>query len=305
MDIFFELLTKLIPIFLLILLGYIAGKYFKVNKNTVANLLIYIISPVVVFYGVVTTEINAGTLALPIIFFAVSCLVALITYGVANFVWKDGNRNAVAFIGGSSNSGFFGLPVAVALFGEGSISVVALAILGTTLYLTTFGYFLAAKGKHTSRESLIKVLTMPILYGFIIGVFIHYINFSVPSNFLDIARSFNGAFIVLGMMMVGLGLADIKRYEFDKVFVFLSFFAKFVIWPAVILGIILVDRKFFGFYDEYTQKILVMLSLVPVAGNIVAYSTILKSHPEKSALSVFLTTIFGLIFIPIVAVLFF
>lgn len=301
MELFFELSIKLVPIYILVLLGFVAGRYLNIGKESVANLLIFILAPIVVFNGILNTEMNVGTLSLPLLFLAISCVVAMTSYFLAGFVWSDSNRNILAFLAGSSNSGFFGIPMVVAIFGTSAIGVAALAVIGTTLYLNTLGYFIAAKGKHSTKESLKKLLQMPIIYASIAGLIANFANLQINEQYSNLINNFNGAFIVLGMMLVGLGLADIKKIRFDLKFIAFSTFSKFILWPLAVLIILVLDDIFFGIYDEQTRKIIFMISIVPIAANVVAYSTILKSHPEKTALSVFITTITALLIVPIVA----
>lgn len=301
MDLFIELSVKLIPIYILVLLGFISGKFFSISKDSIANLLIYIIAPVVVFNGILIIEVNAGTLSLPILFLVISCLISAVSYFLASFFWSDSNRNMVAFLSGSSNSGFFGIPMVVAIFGTSAVGIAALAVIGTTLYLNTIGYFIAAKGKYSTKESLVKLLQMPILYACIAGLVANYMNLQINSQYAELLNNFNGAFIVLGMMLVGIGMSDIKKVKFDFKFVIFTSFAKFILWPLAIIVIIIIDNIFFGIYDEQVRKIIFMLAIVPIAANVVAYSTILKSHPEKTALTVFITTMLALVIVPIAA----
>jgi predicted permease len=72
MQLFLFLVAKLIPLYLLIAVGFVAAKYLNAKKETLASLLIYVIAPVVVFYGVATTKLTVSALALPIIFFVFS-----------------------------------------------------------------------------------------------------------------------------------------------------------------------------------------------------------------------------------------
>ena len=303
MDIFLELLVKLLPIYMLMILGYIAGKYLRVQKEAIANVLVYILSPVVIFFGVLNTKLSVGTLSIPILFFGVSCVVAGLMYILSGIFWKDTTRNTLAYIAGSSNSGFFGIPVVVAIFGPDAIGLAALAVIGTTLYLNTVGFFIAAKGEHSSRESVLKVLKMPIIYAFSLGLLAQAVQIQPNETYLELANNFNGAFIILGMMLVGIGLSEIKKIKMDLRFISFAFFSKFIVWPFIVSAIILVDSWLFGIYDQRLQQIIFILAFVPIAGNIVAYTAILKSHPEKSALAVFLTTIFALVLIPAVAVI--
>jgi len=163
MAIFFTLFIKLIPLYGLILLGFIVGRLFKKLKEPIAKLVIYIIAPVVIFTGVATTRISFSTISIPILFFSICAFISLSIYYLSGFVWKDSTRNTLAFIAGTANTGYFGIPVAAAIFGNEAIGIVALALLGTTLFMNSFGIFLAARGRYTVKESLLRVLQIPIL----------------------------------------------------------------------------------------------------------------------------------------------
>src|SRR6266576_3159085 len=103
MSIFFILLIKLIPLYVIIVLGYLGGRYLHVKKESIATLLIDIIVPIVVFTGAVTTQVNLSTMSLPLLLFLVCFIVSLITYFIAGFFWKDSTRNILSFIAGSGN----------------------------------------------------------------------------------------------------------------------------------------------------------------------------------------------------------
>ena len=287
-----------------IFLGYLGGKFLNIRKETIAPLLLNIIVPVVIFTGVVNTKIILSTLSIPLLFFLVSSSISLLVYYLAGFVWKDSTRNILAFASGTANTGYFGLPVAIAIFGNSAIVIVSLALLGTSLYTNSLGYFLAARGQHTAKESLIKVLKLPILHAFFIGLLVNLSGIKLGAIYFDMAKNFNGAFVILGMMIIGLGLADIKDFEFDFKFIGLSLFIKFFVWPLIILIIILLDNYTFKIYDHNLYKILILMAIVPVATNIVSYATILKAQPEKLSLVVFISTLFALFYVPLISALF-
>jgi malate permease and related proteins len=305
MSVFIALFDKMLPLYGFIGLGYIAGKYLKVQKESVATLLIYTIVPVVVFTAVATTKITPTTIALPAMFFLVCCLLASLTYYVSGLFWKNATRNIIGFISGSANTGYFGLPAAVALFGNQAIVPVVLTVVGTTLYNNTFGFFLAAKGNHTTTESLKKVRQLPVLYAFLAGIIISALSINLGSIYLGAAADFNGAFIILGMMLVGMGLADINKYEFDKLFIGISLLVKFILWPLAMLAIVVIDSHTLQIFDPAIHKTMILMAIVPVAANTVAYATVLKTEPEKASIAVFISTIFAIFYVPLVAALFF
>ena len=304
MDIFVTLLIKLIPLYILILLGYVGGKYLHIKNDSIATLLIDIIVPVVVFTGLITTEINLSTLSLPALFFFVCLFASLITYVISRIFWKDSTSNILSFIAGSGNTGYFGLPVAIALFGNSVIGQVAAVIIGTNLYMITIGYYITAKGHHTVKESIMKVVKLPILYAFILGILVNLAGIKLGKLYFDTASAFNGAYVVLGMMLIGLGLSDNKEFKIDLRFIGLSFIAKFLLWPSIVLLLLFIDHSTFKIFNPTHYKVIMLMAIVPLAANVVSYAAILKSHTEKVSMAVLLSTLFALFYIPLVAIFF-
>ncbi|MCG3024246.1 hypothetical protein KZ310_33590, partial [Escherichia coli] len=83
--------------------------------------------------------------------------------------WKDSRVHLFGFAAGTGNTGYFALPLVLAIFDPTQIAIAIFIIIGINLYEFTVGYFITAKGKSTYRESLIKVIKMPIIYAAILG----------------------------------------------------------------------------------------------------------------------------------------
>ncbi len=304
MTIFFTLLFKLIPFYLFIFLGFIAGKYLRAHKESIASIVIYIVTPVIVFHGAATTTINIGTMSLPLIFFLISSGMCLLVYRIVKHIWQDSTRNILAFTAGSGNTGYFGLPVAIAIFGEKATPLVVLCIMGFVLYENSLGFFITARGHHTVGESIRKVLKLPSIYAFIFGLLVNISGIPMGSIYLDTVTIFRGAYTLLGMMIIGLGLSAIKEFRFDYKFIFVSFFVKFLLWPAVVALVIVADTYLFRIFDNSIHKVMILISVVPLAANTVAYATALRAQPEKASMAVLLSTVFALFYIPLVAGIF-
>jgi len=87
-------------------------------------------------------------------------------YSISKLFWKDNSRNILAFTAGTGNTGYFGLPVAMVLFNSEQVGLVVLSILGFVLYENSLGFFITARGNHTVKESLMKVLKLPTIMRF-------------------------------------------------------------------------------------------------------------------------------------------
>lgn len=299
MYIFLTLLLKIIPLYCIILLGYIAGRKLHVKKESIAHLLIYIIAPVVVFTGVSKADVSAGALSLPVFFFCLASILCLFAYTVGRLIWKDSEKNILAFAAGAGNVGYFGLPVSVAVFGPDAIPLVVLSVFGIILYENTLGFYITAKGNFSSRESIRKVMKLPTVYAFLLGAVINLSGIPSGQALTDLATYFQGAYTTLGMMLIGLGIASAGTLKVDAPFIIFSFSIKFLLWPLLVTLFIALDSAVLHIYNQQIHSVMILLSAVPLGANIVAYATELKTHPEKAATAVLLSTLIALFYIPL------
>jgi predicted permease len=305
MTILITILLKLIPLYLMILLGFIGARVLKAQKETIARLLIYIISPAVIFYGACTAEISVAHLSLPVLFFCLSCLMAILFFFIGSMVLEKGStKNILAFAAGTGNTGYFGLPLISAVLGDQAFSLAVLSLLGFVLFENTMGFYLTAKGHNTGRASILKVIKLPTIYAFLIGIILNILDIHPGEIALTTMNHFKGAYTLLGMMIIGMGLAAVKIRNIDYLFISLAFLAKFVFWPVLILGIIAIDKSVLHWYSPAIHNVLIVMAIVPMAANTVAVAAELKVHPDKAALAVLLSTLFALFYIPVMTVLF-
>lgn len=301
----FSLIAKLAPLYLNILLGYVAGRKLDANKEAIVKIMFYIINPLIIFNGVILTKIDGSILSLPLLTFVIACAICLVFYLIGRKIWKDGSKNIVAFSAGSGNTGYFGIPLALILFEPQVEGIYIMAILGITFYENSLGYYISAKGLYSAKECLSKLLYLPSIYAFFLALAINLFEIPMPDVFKEFITHIKGVYVVLGMMIIGLGMAGLRSaFKPDLKYLGLAFFAKFCVWPFVILGIIYLDSVFFGFYDSSIHQALFLLSIVPLAVNSVVMASLMNAHPDKTAAAVFLSTLFAIIYIPLMTLLF-
>lgn len=304
MDVFLTLVIRLLPLYLLIGLGYLAKRYLSVDKDHIAKLLIYILSPAILFHGAYTSPLTAGSLTLPIVFFVVCCAMCVAAYVISSLLWNDSRRNIAAFTSGTGNTGYFGLPVALALFGESSISLMVLAMMGFLAYETSLGLFIAARGARSVKKSLATVFSIPGPYAFALGILLNVTSMQLGATYESFILNARGAFTVLGMMMIGLAMADIKKGTFDIRFLATVFSFKFFLWPLTILSLLWLDTHILSLWSKEIHDVMILLSIVPLAANTVVWATEFKSYPSSAALAVFSSTAFALVYIPAMVYIF-
>lgn len=294
MAVFWPLFVKVLPLYLTIGLGYISGKYLHVKKERISPLLIYIIIPIIVFNGVATTPLTLQHISLPFVFFLLCCFICFLFLWLSSLIWQDATKNILAFTAGTENTGYFGLPVVVALFGKPLMGLVVFAILGVTLYESTVGFFIVARGRNSVQKSVSKAVKLPTLYAFLAGVLVNLARIHFGEVYVNSVNNFSGAYIVLGMMLIGFGMADVHWNNVDIRFLEMAFLAKFFVWPFLMTLIVFLDKNLFHFYSRDAYQIMILLSMAPLAANTVSYATELRTQPEKAAVAVLLSTLFAL-----------
>lgn len=298
MELFSTILLKLVPLYLLIAAGFFVTRAVKANQKNLAPYLVYIIIPIVVFDAVYRMELTPSTILLPVMIWAIASAIALISYRIARNGWKDGTAHVIGFGTGGANFGYFGVPVAIALFGEEIRSTAVLFLIAYMLFETTVGYSLIYP-KHLSRSNLIaKILKLPAFYALLAGLICNISGLTLPALYTDLTNNIYGTFFILGSLIIGIGIAGWKKTDLDIPFIAFMMIAKFVLWPAIIGIVIILDRMFLNMFSPDTHKVLFLMSLVPIAANTVTYAALLNVKPEKAAMAVIVSTLVSLLYIP-------
>jgi predicted permease len=305
MNLFFILLGKIAPLYLNIFIGYILTTYLKVKRDLIAFLLIYILGPFVVFFATLSININMQLIFLPLFVFLFGSSIAFFILYYYKKHWNDASLNTLAFTCGTGNTGYFGIPLAMILLEPQLTNVFIFATMASLLYENTTGFYVTAKGSFTAKQSFIKVVKLPLLYAFIFGLSLNFMGVRTPEIIIPYFETFKWSYGILGMMMLGMGMKGFNIHnDFDKKYIKVAYFYKFIFWPAAVLFIIFTDKTFFQFLSEDIYKVLFLFSIVPLAGNTVTLAVLLKAKPEKASFTVLLSTLISVVYIPLMLYLY-
>ncbi len=294
------IVDRLIPLYALALLGFLAGKLLAVKKETIAPILIYILSPSVVFFAVLDATLDARIFYLPVLSFSIGTLICVISYLASKPFFKDSTRNLIGFASGDANAGYFGIPIALALFGTSLLPPYIMLVFGLMIYENTVGYYVTARGNFDHKESLKRIIKLPTLYAFFTGLILNYYNIKAIDAWADIGGSLRGAYTTLGMMIIGLGIASLKKFTIDWSLVSFLFLSKFILWLVVTIAIIVIDQNSFQIINPNLFPILIFFSSLPLAANTVTFAAELRVEPEKAAVVVLVSTVIATLYIPFI-----
>ena len=121
------------------------------------------------------------------------------------------------------------------------------------------------------------------------------VDLHLPNVILSGLANFKGAYSVLGMMVIGLTMARLPKFEIDWRFLSAALTWKYVVWPLTALA----AMHFLGGQLAAVEKsIIVLMSCVPMAGNTVVIANDLDVHPEKAATAVMASTLLAIAIVP-------
>ncbi|MCM0607048.1 MAG: AEC family transporter [Xanthomonadaceae bacterium] len=302
MNLFSELLLKVSPLFFFLIIGFIAGRVSKVHKEGLAKLLIYYLSPALIFTQMLRAHLTISDLWLPGLIWALGSVIAVGYYFIGSRVYPEGTKkNLLGFAAGNANSGYFGIPVADALFGGDAVARVILCGMGYILYENSVGFYLAARGHSSISSAVMKVVKLPGFHAAWLGISLNLLFGATENSWVQgVNQNLRGAYSILGVALVGLAMSELARFKFDLKFNALSFSAKYLAWPLALYALVYGNESVVQIFDAENARVLKLIAWVPLAANTVAIAAELKTEPETASMAVFLSTIFSLFLIPFV-----
>lgn len=298
---FISLFINLLPLYVLIAAGYFAGRVFKIDSRTMASLSIYFFLPVVIFGFVSNMEFKASYIMLPAFLYIANTITALTFYALGKRIYKkDSRANLMALCSAMGNAGYFGLPLVLLFFDADKVAIYVFMLLGLSVFEATIGYYIAARGNFSVRNSLIKLLKFPSIYAIATALIVNAMDIELPEMFWTYWTHVKGCYVITGMMIIGVVLGSMKILVFDLKLTVLVFIGKFLAIPLLGGLFIWLDSAVLYMFTTDIYHLIVLITIVPSAANVVAFSAQLNVQPEKAATTVLLGTIFALFYIPAV-----
>ena len=300
LPIFNAILVKMVPLYAVMALGFLYGRLRPNAVEPLSFLLIYILSPIVIGGNIANMDFQRAYLLLPFLILGVGCLTMFLSYQSLRHIFRDNTANIFGYSCAASNWGYIGLPVAAMIFQPNMLGVFMMAGIGFSLLENTLGYYLIARGNFTMRDSLRKLVRLPTIYAAIIAIIFNAQGHHLPDFTQDILRDCRGSMIVIGSLLIGIGLSRLGQFVIDWRLIASVFSLKFLVWPALALGFIELDRAALHLFTADIHKILILMSILPLPANTIPLAIQLNVQPDKASTLVFLTTLFALAYVPFV-----
>lgn len=264
-------LEQMVMIFILILTGFVLYKKKMISDSAskdLSALVVNICSP-----GLIIVSMFNDLSGIPrenVVFvgiLGVIFYVFLIFFGYF-LVWAlkvPGNlKNAYVLMTVFGNTGFIGIPVALAIIGPESMVYVIVFNFLFNLTIFTFGIMLLKKDVREKKQSFKDYLN-PGLIACITAFAIYWFQLELPEEIETLAGYYGNACTLLSMIVIGISLAGMKIKDTVKNTRLLIFVAiRFILFP-VLLALALAPVL----PDLLIRAVVVLMAALPV-GNLPA-----------------------------------
>lgn len=221
----------------------------------------------------------------------------LIAFGfmVTHFFRVDHQlRRLYAYMVMFGNSGFMGLPILNALYGDQGVLYGALLNVPFSLVNFTLGASMLSGGEKTTFNWR-QILSAPMVASFV-AVLLVCVHIPVPDPLVQAVDLLGDAIVPLSMMIIGasLGSSTLKETFGDwhpYAFAPLKLIAAPVFLWAVMRPLI---------HDKLLFQVMIVQTAMPVASTATMFSMRYNCYPKVASRTVFVSTVLSVVTIPIV-----
>ena len=219
-------ITKLIPIFILALLGFIAGKLKLLPDNTSEALCAFLFlfcGPAVSFSNIITSEIkDIFNLRFTLAFIAFELTASLILYFFFRFLFREKGADLVIHIMCSfyGNIAYVGMPVFLSIFNNvipNLIVVIIHGILTIPIIIFFLDRFTGQSTQTNVLRSALNSLKNPNIFIPVIAILLLFFKIPIPQAIKDAADLLGKPTTPAGMFALGLTCSKNSLQKEQKV----------------------------------------------------------------------------------------
>ncbi|MGZ7442028.1 AEC family transporter [Paenibacillus sp. TH7-28] len=289
------ILEVVLPIFVLIGLGCLMQRAFRLDLYTLSKINFYFITPAVVFLSMYQSQMSAELLGSVTGFYV---LYVLLLWGISMLTsrtlkFSRGMRAAFTNSLILDNSGNYGLPINQLAFKGDPLAVSVQALVMTFQSLVTFTYGVMsvqrAKSGGTLKAALIGFLKMPVPYALVLGMALHILDLPLPDFVSKPMGYIADSMVAIALLTLG---AQIIKYplRLDRFDVYISVALRLLIGPAVGFGLILL----LGLKGIPAQALL-LASGMPTGVNSTILAEEYDNEPDFASQSVLISTLLNIV----------
>ena len=304
---FTSVLEQTITLFLLVILGFVIRKRNIITDETIKGFSDFVLKVTLPLFIIVSMDKEFSKDRL--IYSGIIILISIITYFIKAVISKiftnsldikEPQKGVYRFLIFFSNSGFMGIPVANALYGDDGVFYAAILNITFNILLWTFGVKLVSQDNTKEENVIKKLLTNPGVFSVIIGLVIFLTPLKLPKFLYDPMNMVGSITSPLAMIVVGgiLGATELGSMFRNKKLMLASLI-RLILIPLIFIFMLLPFKL-----PEIIVGMTIIIDAMPAAANTAMFTRMYDSDYNLASQGVFLTTLINIITTPLILYIF-
>jgi predicted permease len=293
------LVHDIVPIFIVIGLGYAFARRTQPELRTLSRLTFYILSPCLVFISLVESNIAGGEVAQIVVFVVTLTLAMGALAFVSARMLRLSTRQTSAFLLAVMfvNAGNYGLGVTRLAFGPEVETRAVLYFVTSSVMVYTLGVLIARGFADGWRGAVKQLLGLPHIYALSAALIVRALQWQVPQPILDGLRFPAQAAIPLMLVLLGAQLVNAEVGQYWRP-ALAAAGLSLIMAPLVAFGL----ASLFGLATQ-TRQAVVLEASMPAAVITTLIATEFQAEPKLVTGAVVLSTLISPITLSVVIAL--
>ena len=200
--------SDILPIFVIAGVGFLLARHLAVQVQTLSRVTFHALAPALVFTMLTTSTLTGLEFGRMAAFYA---LVAASTAAMARLAaiplrLDRASLSAFLLVVVCSNSGNYGLPVALLAFGREALTFASVYFVSSAIFSYTGGILLAASGRRSVAQALAGVVRVPAVYGAVAAAIVMAFGLQVPEAVARPMTLLSDAALPMMVLVLGMQL---------------------------------------------------------------------------------------------------
>lgn len=287
-DIMSDIVAIVTPTFFAIILGFLVGRFSKINIRPLVDITLYIGVPALTFVSLLGKKIvllDAAKMWAASLFVMLGCGLAAWLVFTAIRQKHTGLYVPIAIM----NTVNIPFPIIYLAYGTEGIAAATLFYIPNVILVYSLGVFIMA-GQHW-KENIKEMLKLPVLYAAILGLILNLANVRLPALAYDSLEFVSRMALPLVLIVLGHSLAKARVTSLPTTV--LASFLRMGVGLALGFAIVwLLDIT--GLF----RSVVILESAMPAAAASAILAVKYQNEAEMVSSVVFLTTLISLVTIP-------
>lgn len=290
------LINVIVPVFIIVALGFVLGRWQKIDVKPLSTVSIYLMIPCLVISSLSRRRIESSELTRLIVFTLLASLAAVaLAWLLARLLRLDDRwQSAMILSTAFGNVGNFGLPMALFAFGDEGLQQATIVFVASGILSFSLGIFVASRGHFTPAQAFLQIFKMPPIYATTTALLINAFNITLPEFINRPLILLGDGAIPVQLVMVGAQLAS-SSLKGASTTVAWAVGAKLV--GGAVIGMLVATML--GL-DGVARQAAILQMAMPAAVNSSIFAVQFDLHPEFVSSVVVLTTLLSLVTLTVV-----